>query len=258
MKNVLRVLTLAALTAPFAPACASGNDLPVIVVEDAPEADPSSLSVTGRGTATAEPDILEFDVGVSVLRSSVSAAIPVASRQADAVLDMLLRNDVPRGDIQTVDYRIAPEYSWKDDTQTLEGYRVTNLVRVRLRALERAGEILDAVVAAGGDVVRIQNLEFTLDDPSRALAEAREDAWKDARARASQLAALAGVELGDPLAIEESSSWTQPVPIFEASSSLAKSTPIEGGRIEVTATVEVRFSIDEDGEDVEVATLSSP
>jgi uncharacterized protein len=247
MKNALCVLTLAALAVPFTPACTSDDtsSTPDVVVQNNPEAASSSISVTGQGTASATPDILSIDVGVSVLRSSVSDAIAVASRQADAVMDTLLGSGISRDDIKTIDYSIAPEYSWKDDTETLEGYRVTNLVRVRLRAIDRAGEVLDAVAAAGGDEVRIQNLEFTLDDPDRVREEARQEAWKDAEDRASQLADLAGVALGDPQSIDESSSFTPPIPLYQADVALAKSTPIAAGQLEVTVTVKVEFSIDE-------------
>jgi uncharacterized protein YggE len=56
----------------------------------------------------------------------------------------------------------------------------------------------------------VHDVSFRHSDPSGLFAGARDAAWADALARASQLAALAGRELGDVLAIDETVGHPRP------------------------------------------------
>jgi len=246
MRNVLRLITLLGLTVPMSaclethPASSTGGD-----------ADPGSqtgITVSGQGKASGTPDVLEVDVGVSVLRKSVSEAMSDATRLSDAVRNAVLAQGVAREDLQTSRYAIAPEY---EDTEGkgdrhIVGYRVTNTLLVKIRKLDRAGETLDAVAKAGGNDVVVRSLRFTIQDDKALLVKAREAAWKDAQAKAEELARLAGVELGDPISIDES---VGPRPIldrgFAATAEIA--TPIEPGQLDVTVSVTVRFAIGDQG-----------
>jgi hypothetical protein len=71
------------------------------------------------------------------------------------------------------------------------------------RDIEATGVIIDAVAKAGGDLIRIQGVSFTVDDPSQYYVEARAEAVADAIDKAQQLADLAGIQLGNPFYISE-------------------------------------------------------
>ena len=55
--------------------------------------------------------------------------------------------------------------------------------------------LTDASVAAGGNAVRVQGVSFTVDQPEQFMGQARDEAVKNARARAEVLAALEAVDL---------------------------------------------------------------
>jgi uncharacterized protein YggE len=91
------------------------------------------------------------------------------------------------------------------------GYRVTNQVVAKIRDMEKVSSIIDTVVAAGGDYTRINNPNFSIDDPSAYYDEARERTVTDAKDKAEQIASLAGMKLGKPNYISESTAS----PVYE-------------------------------------------
>ena len=74
------------------------------------------------------------------------------------------------------------------------GYNVSNQVRVKIRQIDKVGEILDRLVTAG--VTDIGNVEFLVSEPSKALDQARDTAIADARRKAEVYARASGVQLG--------------------------------------------------------------
>jgi uncharacterized protein YggE len=129
------------------------------------------------------------------------------------------------------------------------GYRVTNMVSAKIRDIDRTGTIIDAVTTAGGDLTRIDSIDFSIDDPRGYYEEARQEAVADARAKAEQLADLAGVSLGQPTYISEGAQ--SPPPIYrgggiyfdEAMAMPVPETSISPGEMEVSLTVQVCYAI---------------
>jgi uncharacterized protein YggE len=123
-------------------------------------------------------------------------------------------------------------------------------VAVVVRDLDKLGEIMDAAVNAGGNLTRIQGVSFSITNPDKALATAREEAYRDAKIKAEQYAKLAGISLGDPLHISEGSQ-IPPIPMpygdiraMKATMPESEPTPVQVGEQEVSVTVDVMFGID--------------
>ena len=206
----------------------------------------NGISVSGRGEVVGTPDTLEVAIGISVGSPTVSDATDVAARRATELIDALVGLGVTEADIRTSNYSIYPEYSHPENqAPRITGYRVDNALHVRIRDLDRAGQILDAATASAGDEARINGLSFVLEDNDALLVAARAGAWEDAKAKAEQLAQLAGVTLGTPLTISESVGGT-PVPIFARAELAAAdgATPIRRGQETVTVDLTVTFAID--------------
>jgi uncharacterized protein len=155
---------------------------------------------------------------------------------------------VAERDIQTQQYYITPVWRYNPDTgeQTLTGYRVTNSVTAKIRQVAATGDIIDAVVRAGGDATTISGISFTIDDPSTYQAEARKAAMADARAKAEQLADASDVNLGDATYINESGGGApiKSVPVPSAPGAPAPAPPpISPGETDITINVQVVYSI---------------
>jgi uncharacterized protein len=223
---------------------------PSVTVQNPPatgEGQSTGISVSGVGTVSGEPDTLTMSFGVSVLRDSVSDAVAVAADRADAVIAALEANGVAEDDIQTTNYSIYPQYDWRNDTQVLQGYQVTNSVTAKIRDIPSAGETIDAVTSAGGDEVTVSGVMFSIEDNEALIAAAREAAWNDALAKGDQLAALSGVSLGTPTSIEESFTTSGPPISYEDYATAAGDgdarTPIAPGQQDVEVVLQVEFAI---------------
>lgn len=205
----------------------------------------TGIAVTGVGEILGEPDTLTFTVGVRLTRETVGEALADASAKATAVIDSLEGAGVDSDDIQTANLAIQPEFDWSDRGRRLLGYSVSNSVVARIRSVDSAGEIIDAAAEAGGDETIIDGIGFSLDDNLERLKAARERAWADAEAKAQQLAALAGVELGEAIRVNEVISAGSPID-FETSVDMAgdegASMPILPGQVATRVVVAVVFA----------------
>ncbi|MCA9219236.1 MAG: SIMPL domain-containing protein, partial [Planctomycetales bacterium] len=123
------------------------------------------------------------------------------------------------------------------------GYRVTNQVRVKVRQLEKFGEVLDKVVASGANT--ISGIQFSVSDAEQRLDEARRKAVENARHKAELLAKAADVMLGPPQEIrEQSTSGPQPYRARNLQMAAAdRSVPIESGEQTLSAQVHVTYSL---------------
>lgn len=207
------------------------------------------ITVSGVGEANAAPDIVEVDVGVSVLANTVEDATRTAAERANAVSSALTAGGIAAEDLTTTEYSIRPEYDYSGSQQRLLGYRVSNAVRVKLRDITSTGGLLDSIASAGGDGTRVNGLSFGVADETSLLGRAREAAWKDAKAKAEQLATLSGHTLGKATTITEMIQGpVVPMPRMMAADmamSERASTPVQPGTSSVTVTLQVEFGFRE-------------
>lgn len=210
----------------------------------------TGIWVSGEGEVTAVPDVANIRLGVEAKEPTVEEAQASAVTAMDAVMEALQDNGVAERDIQTEYFSIYDVTRWAEDDleEVTVGYRVTNIVTAKIRDVNRAGDIIDAVVLAGGDVIRVDDISFAVDDPTPYYRAAREDAMDDARSKAEQLANAAGVTLGSPTYVSESSyvsyfpqmamEAAMPAPAAEV-----PETPISAGEMEIRTSVQVAYSI---------------
>ena len=211
----------------------------------------SGIWVTGEGEAIAVPDIATLRLGVEAQAETVDGAQAEAAEAMDGVMTALKDNGVAEKDIQTRYFSVHQVTRWDrdEDEEIVLGYRVTNTVTAKIRDIEEVGTIIDAVIEAGGDLIRINNIEFSVDDPSVYYREAREEAMADAEAKAEQLAKAAGVRLGTPTYVSESTYMTSPIFPRAAMEAVPApgiemaETPISPGEMEIRTTVQVAYSI---------------
>jgi uncharacterized protein YggE len=204
----------------------------------------SGISATGMGEVTGTPDTVEVSLGVSVLAETVDEAAATAAEKAQALIDSLTSNGVAEQDITTADYSIYPEYDYPSNQERLIGYRVNNTVNAKIRDIDTAGTVIDGAVAAGGDDVTVSGLSFSIEDNDELVAAAREAAWNDAFAKATQLAELSGQDLGQATSITETVSMPPvPIPFAEEAAADRAATPIEPGTSAVTITLQVQFGL---------------
>ncbi len=202
--------------------------------------------VTGMGEVSAVPDIVSLRLGIEAQEVSVAEAQTRADEAMDRVMAALTDNGVAEKDIQTQYFSIRRVTKWDrvKEEETVVGYRVTNMVAAKIRDIDKAGAIIDAVAEAGGDLTRIDSIGFSIDDPSAYYEEAREKAMAEAKAKAKQLAELAGVTLGKPTYISEGIQAPPPIRYEQTVAPAATpATPISPGEMEISLTIQVAYAI---------------
>lgn len=204
-----------------------------------------TLSVSGRGLVSAPPDMAVIQAGVQTRAESASEALRANSAAMAEVLDALRAHDIAERDIQTINFRVQPEYRHDRNSSQSEliGYQAGNDVRVRVRELDRLGVLLDALVAAGSN--QLQGISFAIDDTVALLDQARDRAVRDARRKAERYAAAAGVQVSNVLSINEAGAEI-PRPLMRmaaAEMDMGSSVPIASGEQELGVSVNVVFEL---------------
>ncbi|MGF0256961.1 SIMPL domain-containing protein [Rhodococcus erythropolis] len=212
--------------------------------------EPSTVTVTGTATATAVPDIVRLTIGVSVTQTAVSDAFDAVARLSTALTETLHARGVRGADLTTAGLSVHPQTHWSDGgRQETTGFTASTTFRVVLRELEpeaanSPAAVIAACVSVGGDAIRLDGLEFDLDDRSDLATKARELAWTAAESKARQFADLADKDLVEVLEVLED--FDQIVPMRGRVAAMkADSAPIavERGETEESISVRVRWAM---------------
>ncbi|MFE3837655.1 SIMPL domain-containing protein [Pseudogemmobacter sonorensis] len=230
-----------ALSAPLA-APARAQAAPDAV--SAPAAAPAVISVTGQASVARAPDMATVSIGVTTQARSAAEALSDNSAAMAGVIARLRAAGVADAEIQTSGLSVSPNWTGYDSSSSgpsISGYTASNMVTVRITALDGLGSVLDAAVADGANT--LGGVNFGLVDPAPALDEARKLAVADARAKAELFAQAAGVALGPIVSITEGGGGHGgPVPVFKAQDS-AMAVPVEGGEVGFDASVTIVWQL---------------
>lgn len=208
----------------------------------------ATIRVQGTGEVSAPPDMLVVEIGVVTENKSVRVAQEQNRQQAAKVVAVLKAQGVENKDIQTSRYDILPLYDHSPSKEgappRLVGYRVENTLSVRVRHLDRAGAILDAVVGEGAN--RIGSLRFGLSQTAQLRQKALRLAVEEAVEKAKTIAAALGKEIVALQSIEES--WDEsPTPLRAMPAVMEfkdqAATPVEPGELVLRARVTAVFLV---------------
>lgn len=203
-----------------------------------------TITVPGVGRVEVVPDTADVRLGVAVTRPTVAEAREAAAATAGAILEAVLAAGVARGDVRTSGLTVSPEYDYEDHRPRLRGQQVSHLYRVTVRSLDALGAVIDGALAAGATT--LDGVVFRTADPAAAEAAARAAAIRDARLKATAIAAEAGVTLGGLVAVVEGGPGgpgRRPTSARMALAAEASPTPVEAGTEEIAVSVTATFEI---------------
>ncbi len=117
-----------------------------------------------------------------------------------------------------------------------------NVVRATVRTVANVGDVLNAAVTAGANVVN--SVEFSVKDVKASETAARKAALDDARARATELAASVGGTLGQVVSIQETGEFGSPMFAADAAQGAGGGGPaIVGGSMQVSVRLVVTYEL---------------
>lgn len=172
---------------------------------------PATITVTGDGKVSAAPDIAQVSFGIQTgPQTSANGAVTILTTKMKAVIEAVKKAGIPDKDMTTEQFSLNPTYDWTGGVQRLRGYDATQMLRVKIRDLDKVGDILSAATAAGAN--QAGNMVFVLDDPNAVQAQAREKAIAEAKEKAKVLAGQLGVNLGRIVSFNEGGGYAPPMP----------------------------------------------
>jgi len=211
----------------------------------ADDALPRTIAVQGEGIVAARPDMAVIGAGVVTQDKTAAQALSANSKAVEQLIGVLDRVDVDDRDIRTAGVNVSPVFDRPRDGSApkITGYRVENRLSIRVRDLDKTGELLDALVQAGANQISGPNLTFA--DPGKLRDEARKLAVQDAKRRAALYAEELDVDVGPVLSLSEASIQVAPRPMLAVSEkAMARDVPIAAGEQEVRANISAVFEID--------------
>lgn len=206
-----------------------------------------SITITGTGVVRVAPDTAVLRLAAESRSPRLAEAFAEATRAAQAMVSAALAGGVHREDITSSALSVTSETAWQEGRgHQLLGYAANRGLTLAVRDLAAAGDLLDAVVAAGGDAARIHGVSLVVSDPSPARTRAQEAAFEDARSSAERLASFAQRHLGPVVRIDAGAGAPegQPVPLRRVALAADAGPGLEAGQAEVAASVTVTWTLD--------------
>lgn len=215
----------------------------------------TTLDISANAKVKRAPDIAYITAGVSEEAETAVAAMAAQAKAMTSMMEALKSAGIADKDMQTSNISLNPVHDYVEETdpagrrsgkQVLRGYSASNQLTVKVTDLDSLGETLDSLVAAGGN--SFSGLNFALEDAGEARDEARRKAVADATARAELYADAVGMRVARIVSISETGGFDpMPAPMGRMmamnESADMSSTPISGGEISYSATVNIRFEL---------------
>ncbi|MFA6593962.1 MAG: SIMPL domain-containing protein [Candidatus Buchananbacteria bacterium] len=209
----------------------------------------NQITVTGTAKVSATPDIAVLYLGVINEGATVNLAQKGVTDKMNAIIDSLKKEfKIDAKDIKTENYSVNPKYDWTDGKQRIIGYSANQSVTVKVRDFDKTGNILAKATELGANTV--SGPTFSIDDPEKAKAEAREKAIAQAKAKAKLLADQVGIKLGRIVNFYEggletpNAVYSRDAMAMGAAEAKTVSAPtIEPGSQEIQLTVSISYEI---------------
>jgi uncharacterized protein YggE len=204
------------------------------------------IVTTGDATVKVRPDIAILNVGVTAQAATAAEAQSQAAQRVAKVLERAKQLGIADQDTKHGGYSIQPQYAYgPNQAPKITGFQATQQLVLVYRKVDDAGRALDALVQNDG--ATNASLQFALEDPKGAQADARKKAVADAKAKAQAMADAAGVRLGTAISVSDQSSGPGPmydaVKRLEAMPAGAAQTQIPVADLDIVIRVTVQFAI---------------
>lgn len=215
-----------------------------------------SFSVTAEGKVAVVPDVAQFSFGITIEGGKDIAALQKENTEkSNKIIEFIKSSGVKKEDIKTQAYNVEPRYQYSECMPVIRGsgkvcpppeivgYTINQSALVKVRDFAKIGDILAGV--AGNGANSVSQLSFTLDDPTSAQDQARNEAISKAIEKAKGVAKAGGFRIGRLLSIEEGGGY-YPVYALKSFDDEAATFPaptIEPGTQETTVSVILRYEI---------------
>jgi uncharacterized protein YggE len=201
---------------------------------------PDVVVTSGEAVIQTAPDRAVVTIAVESRAKEPKDAQRQNAEAASAMQQKLKSAGIGADAIRTVAIELTPEFDYANGRQQLRGYVARNGVEVRVDALERLGDTIDAAVATGA--TNVTGVSFDVKSRDDLEREALRRAVAQAKLRAEAAASGAGRAIDRVMRIEDTGGVVPPPPrpmMMAARAEMAAdaATPVAPGELEIRAQV---------------------
>lgn len=205
------------------------------------------LKIEAQGVDKRRPDMMTITAGTVTTAGSAREALSRNNSLSAKLIEALRAQGIAAQDVRTSDLSVDPvmdneEAERQHRESRIIGYVAKNTLEVRLRELNRAADVIDALFTAGAN--SIQGPRFSHSDPKPAQKTARQQAVAVARDQADTYAAALGMRVARVLRVSERGSFDNDSgeAIVVTGSRIAR-TNIEPGDLSTRITVWIDYAL---------------
>lgn len=203
-----------------------------------------TITLTALGKTTVSPDVAEIELSVVTEGASPQNIQQSNTQKMNDIINYLKTSKIDPKDMKTSAYSLYPKYQYDKWESTISGYSVTQTLRVKVRDISALGNIVEGASVRGAN--QVGSIKFSVDDPDKFKNEARADAFKNLREKASDITAISGAKIGKMISYSESEEGGVANPIYDGMKA-APAAPvvpdIQQGSEDVSLTVSAVFEL---------------
>jgi uncharacterized protein len=198
------------------------------------------LKVHGQGMVTAVPNQASATIGVNTEGKDLSQTQKQNSETTSRIIAALNSFNIPPKNVQTFDYQVTSEYDYVDGKQIFRGYRVSNLLKVKIDEINQLGNIINRVIEAGANYV--SNVQFSVSNPNDYYLRALKMALHNAHEKAETVVSELKVKWNSiPVRVEELRKETDPIHPQMTYVKGVSTEQFQPGILQFTSEVSVRY-----------------
>lgn len=215
----------------------------------------NTITVSETGEVYAKPDLAITTLSIVIEAKTVNEALNENTERMNAIISFVKNQGIEDKDLKTISFNIYPLYEWyeKDECpypcppgqRVLVGYEVHQSLQVKIRNMEKIGQIIEGAIDAGAN--QIGDLYFTIDKEEELKKQARDQAIEKAKQKAKDLTSQLGVNLVKIISFSESGI----IPYYydyaterEIGLGGGETLQIETGENKIQVTVSITYEID--------------
>ena len=205
----------------------------------------SEITVTGTGNVLVPADMAVVMLGVSAADKDVRTAQGTANEAIAAIRSALIEGGIAEEDINTDYINIYAMYDYSGGSEQITGYNANSTLAIRVKDIERVGEVIDLAFGAGANT--LNGISFSATDTAEAKEMAMRLAVADAQAKADILADAAGLKIRGIEDIAEQNTYSYDKGImnnFDVAEASVAGTVVQAAKLTVSSSVVITFKAD--------------
>ena len=205
----------------------------------------SEIRVTGTGEVLVPADTAVVSLGVSAADKDVRTAQGMANEAIAAIRAALIEGGIAEEDINTDYINIYAMYDYGSGSEQITGYNANSTLAIRVKDIDRVGEVIDLAFGAGANT--LNGINFSATDTTAAKEKAMRLAVADAQAKADVLADAAGLQIRGIEDIAEQNTYSYDKGVmnnFDVAEASVAGTVVQAAKLTVSSSVVITFKAD--------------